>query len=169
MRDYYRVTKSMCGQLYTFSFYIYFHYCKNNISSCFCFFKKIKTSIKKRTRKIKTPHGNSEFFPWLRVLLVAQAVKNLLAMQETWVQSLDWKVPWRRKWLSIPVFLPGKFHGQSSLAGYNPWGHKESDTAERLTLSLLMVTHIYSWIYIITIVKEFLPENLLVYVHIHIF
>ena len=31
---------------------------------------------------------------------------------------------------SNPVFLPGKFHGQRSLAGYCPWGHKESDTAE---------------------------------------
>ena len=135
----------------------------------FLFFKKTKNKHKKAHKENQNPHGNSEFFPWLRVPLVAQAVKNLLAMQETWVQSLDWKVPWRRKWLSIPVFLPGKFHGQSSLAGYNPWDHKESDTAERLTLSLLMVTHIYSWIYIITIVKEFLPENLLVYAHIHIF
>ena len=29
------------------------------------------------------------------------------------------------------VFLPGKFHGQRSLAGYSPWGHKESDTTEQ--------------------------------------
>ena len=32
-----------------------------------------------------------------------------------------------------PVFLPREFHGQKSLAGYNPWGHKESDMTERLT------------------------------------
>ena len=38
------------------------------------------------------------------------------------------KTPLRRKWQSIPVFLPGKSHGQSSLVGYSPWGHKESDT-----------------------------------------
>ena len=31
---------------------------------------------------------------------------------------------------SIPVFLPGKPHGQKSLAGYRPWGHKDSDTTE---------------------------------------
>ena len=37
------------------------------------------------------------------------------------------KIPWRRKWLSTPVFLPGEFHGQRSLAGYRPWGQKESD------------------------------------------
>ena len=36
----------------------------------------------------------------------------------------------------IPVFLPGKFHGQRSLAGYSSWGCKESDTAKQLTLSL---------------------------------
>ena len=36
----------------------------------------------------------------------------------------------------IPVFLPGKFHGRRSLAGYSPWGCKESDTTERLHLSL---------------------------------
>ena len=35
-----------------------------------------------------------------------------------------------------PVFLPGKFHGQRSLVGYSPWGRKESDTTEQLTLSL---------------------------------
>ena len=36
----------------------------------------------------------------------------------------------RRK--STPEFLPGESHGQRSLVGYGPWGHKESDTAERL-------------------------------------
>ena len=38
---------------------------------------------------------------------------------------------WRRKWHPTPVFLPGKSHGQRSLVGYSPWGHKESDTTER--------------------------------------
>ena len=32
-----------------------------------------------------------------------------------------------------PVFLPGEFHGQRSLVGYGPWGHRESDTTEGLT------------------------------------
>ena len=40
------------------------------------------------------------------------------------------RFPWSRKWPSIPVFLPGKFHGQRSLAGYSSWGRKESDTTE---------------------------------------
>ena len=51
-------------------------------------------------------------------------VRNLPAMQENWVQSLGWKIPWRRKWLPAPVFLPVEFHGQRSLAGYSPWGNK---------------------------------------------
>ena len=36
-------------------------------------------------------------------------------------------IPWRRKWQLTPVFLPGESHGQESLVGYSPWGHKESD------------------------------------------
>ena len=40
------------------------------------------------------------------------------------------KIPWRREWQSTSVFLPGKFHGQRSLAGYSPWGHEESDMTE---------------------------------------
>ena len=45
---------------------------------------------------------------------------------DPWVR----KVPWRRKWLPTPVILPGKSHGQRSLEGYSPWGHRESDTTE---------------------------------------
>ena len=36
------------------------------------------------------------------------------------------KIPWRRKWQPIPVFLPGKSHRQRRLAGYSPWGCKKS-------------------------------------------
>ena len=61
-------------------------------------------------------------------------VKNLPAMQETWVR----KIPWRRERLPTPVFLPAEFHGQRSLVGYSPWGRKESDTTERLTLTSLV-------------------------------
>ena len=34
------------------------------------------------------------------------------------------KIPWRRTWLPMPVFLPGESHGQRSLAGYSTWGCK---------------------------------------------
>ena len=40
------------------------------------------------------------------------------------------KIPWRRKWLLTPVFLPGKSHRQRSLEGSSTWGHKESDPTE---------------------------------------
>ena len=42
------------------------------------------------------------------------------------------KIPWRRKWQPTPVFLPGESHGQRSLVGCSPRGHKESDTTEQL-------------------------------------
>jgi len=45
-------------------------------------------------------------------------------------------MPWRREWQPTPVFWPGEFNGQRSLVAYNPWGHKETDMTERLTLSL---------------------------------
>ena len=39
--------------------------------------------------------------------------------------------PQRRESLPNPVFLPGEFHGQQSLTGYSPWGHKKSRTRLR--------------------------------------
>ena len=49
-------------------------------------------------------------------------------MKEIWVWSLGWEDPWKRKWQTPLVFLPGKPHGQRSLAGCNLWGYKELDT-----------------------------------------
>ena len=46
--------------------------------------------------------------------------------------SLDWEIPWRRKWQPTPAFLLGESHGQRHLAGYSPWGRKESNTTEQL-------------------------------------
>ena len=62
--------------------------------------------------------------------------KESPAMQETWVRSLAWEDPLRKAWQPTPVFLPGKFHGQKSLAGYSPWCHKESDMTEQLSLDI---------------------------------
>ena len=42
------------------------------------------------------------------------------------------KIPQRRKWQPTPVFLPGESHGQRSLAGYSPWGHKELEMTKQL-------------------------------------
>ena len=71
---------------------------------------------------------------------MAQRVKHLPAMWETWVWSLGWENPlekekatlWRTKRQPTPVLLPGKSHGQRSLVGYSPWGCKELDTTEWL-------------------------------------
>ena len=59
-------------------------------------------------------------------------VRTLLPMQ-------GMEDPWRKKWQPTLVFLPGEFCGQRSLAGYSPWGRKESDTTE--------FTHTYSYTY----------------------
>ena len=66
------------------------------------------------------------------VAAVAQRLKHLPTMQETWVQSPGWKIPWRRKWQPTPVFFLGESHGRRSLVGYSLWCCKESDTAEQL-------------------------------------
>ena len=61
-------------------------------------------------------------------------VKNQPVMQETQFKSCVWKIPRRREWRQIPVFLPGESHGQKSLVSYSPWGHKELDATEQLTI-----------------------------------
>ena len=59
--------------------------------------------------------------------------KESLCSPETRFDPWVRKIPWRRKFQPTPVFLPGEFHGQRSLVGYSPWGHKESDITEGLT------------------------------------
>ena len=54
-------------------------------------------------------------------------------MQETWFNPWVRKIPWRRKWQPDSVSVLGKLHGQRNLAGYNSWGHKESDISEQLS------------------------------------
>ena len=49
-----------------------------------------------------------------------------------WFDLWVGNIPCGRKWQPTPVFLPGKFHGQRSLADYSPWGCKESDMTEQL-------------------------------------
>ena len=51
-------------------------------------------------------------------------------LKRQWFNPWVGKIPWRREWQPTPVFLPGKSHGQRSLAGYSPWGHKELDMTE---------------------------------------
>ena len=59
--------------------------------------------------------------------------------RDPWFDPWVGKIPWRRAYIPTLVFLPGEFHRQRSLAGYNPWGHKESDTTKQLTLTFSSV------------------------------
>ena len=52
----------------------------------------------------------------------------------------DWFPSWRRKWRPTPLSLPGESHVQRSIAGYSPWGLKQSDTTE-----VTYHAHIYAW------------------------
>ena len=65
-----------------------------------------ESNCKKKKKRIQLQYRRPRFKPWVG------------------------KIPWRRAWQPSPVFLPGEFHGQRSLAGYCPWGHKESDMTE---------------------------------------
>ena len=71
-------------------------------------------------------HGRCGFYPWVG------------------------KIPWRKKWQFTPVFLPGKFHGQRSQAGYSAWGCKESDRTWRLSthISVKIASEpLYGWVF----------------------
>ena len=58
-------------------------------------------------------------------------------------RDLVGKIPWNRKWQPTPVLLPGKFHGQRSLAGDSAWGLKESDTMEHtIPMGLVAPWHV---------------------------
>ena len=71
-------------------------------------------------------------------ITISYLIKNLPVMQE----ARDWSLGQEdllEKGIPTSVFLPGKFHGQRSLASCSPWGRKELDTTEQLTLS-------FSWV-----------------------
>ena len=65
-------------------------------------------------------------------------------MQKTCVGSLGWEDLWSRKGQPTPLFLHGKFHGQKSLTGYSPWGHKKSDTTEHTHTHTFTHTHTHT-------------------------
>ena len=79
-----------------------------------------------------TSRGQYWPFHLMMDFLVAQTVKRLPAMQESQFDPWVRKIPWRQKWQPTPILLPGEFHGKRSLAGYSPWGCKQSDMTERL-------------------------------------
>ena len=73
----------------------------------------------------------------LALSMVAQMIKNLPAMQETWVPSLGLgRSPGGGHGNPLQYSCLGNAHRQRSLAVYSPWGHKESDVTERLSIAL---------------------------------
>ena len=80
----------------------------------------------------------------VRTSLIAQSVKNLPAMQETWIRTLGWEDPLEKEVANnTPVLLPGKSQGQRSLAGYSPWDQRvSSDLATKITANCLFNTWI---------------------------
>ena len=70
------------------------------------------------------------FFLVSRASLVAQRLKRLPPMWETWVQSLGREGPLEKEMATHSIFSPGESHGLRSLVGCSPQGHKESDTTE---------------------------------------
>ena len=77
--------------------------------------------------------------------LVAQPVKNSPAVAIIGFNPWVGKIPWKMEWLPTSVFRPGESHGQRSLAAYSPWGHKQSDTTEQLSLSLFTPLTVGEW------------------------
>ena len=60
-------------------------------------------------------------------------LQNLPKCRRPGINFYVGKILWSRKWQPDLVLLPGESHGQRSLIGYNPRGHKESDMTEQLT------------------------------------
>ena len=63
-------------------------------------------------------------------------VKNLPAMQQTWVRSLGWEDLLEKGMATHSSILVWRIPWTKDLVGYSPWGHKESDLTEKLALSL---------------------------------
>ena len=69
--------------------------------------------------------------------LVAQLLKNLPAMQETWVQSLGREDPLEKEMATDSSILAWKIPWTEEPVGYSPWGPRELDTTERLSFCRL--------------------------------
>ena len=95
----------------------------------------------------------ARFLPWISVMYIPTVQRTTLKGLPWWLRGWriclrckragfdPWagKIPWRRKWQPTPAFVPGESHGQRSLAGYGPWGLKESNTC----ISLLCSRQLY--------------------------
>ena len=99
-----------------------------------------------------TGEGIGYPFQYSWASLVAQLIKNLPTMQETWVWSLGWEDPLRGERLPTSVFWPGEFHGL-----YSPWGGKELDTTEQLSLYVFWANELSYVVVFVSIEKKDSP------------
>ena len=83
--------------------------------------KKLWETKKRKTIKNKPFLCYLTFLYFSWVSLVAQLIKNLPAMWETWVPSLGWENPLEDDMVTHSVFLPGESHGQTSLQATVHW------------------------------------------------
>ena len=74
-----------------------------------------------------------------RASLVAQMVKRLPAMRETWVRSLGWEDPLEKETATHSSILAWKIPWTEKLVNYSPWGRTESDTTEQLHFLFVLV------------------------------
>ena len=113
----------------------------------YIFSKKGQIGKKERKRSVKPSQGATIYLRWVQPYSLKATQQGALgASMDEWglLRWLRWwrillqcrrprfnpwvgKIPWRRKWVPIPVFLPGKSHGQRILAGHRIWGRKELD------------------------------------------
>ena len=105
----------------------------------FCSSRRVVSRCKLCSKGSQVPHLSHHAFVWEWEILL-RFWRFLLQLSRFCLQCRrlrfnPWvrKIPWRRKWQPTSPFLPGESHGQRSLRGYSPWGHKESDTTQWLT------------------------------------
>ena len=75
----------------------------------------------------------SQVTQWWRICL--QCRRHRRCGFSPWVGM----IPWRRKWQPTPVYLSEKSHGKRSLVGYGPWGYKDLDMTEQLSMHITML------------------------------
>ena len=93
-------------------------------------------------------HEYINIYLWIHGFsLEVQIVKNLPAMQETWVWSLSRKDPLKREWQPTPVFLPGEFHGQRGLGGIQSMGSQRVRHDWAINTISWIHNIYYTWLY----------------------
>ena len=99
--------------------------------------KLVTMHLSQKEHRMNTEPAVREFKSRFHLFLGGSDSKESACNAGELVQSHGWDGPLEKGMQSTPLFFPGEFHEPRSLAGYSPWGCKESDTIEQLTLSFL--------------------------------